>query len=158
MAARSDAEHHYPDEVERGLRAAGVTPVPGTLLEGNRGMSHDSRHWAEDVRTKWTDWTVRMRVEPPGGAPVDTLFTQKVPPVVGNAIASGSRDFLVLLDPADPSRSRIDCLAFRQRARILNEAGMDPAEQLRVLGELHESGQVTDPEFAAQRALIVGEL
>ena len=35
-------------------------------------------------------------------------------------------------------------------------AGADPIEQLKELGQLHESGVLTDEEFAAQKAKLLG--
>jgi hypothetical protein len=35
-------------------------------------------------------------------------------------------------------------------------AGSDPIEQLKELGQLHESGVLTDEEFAAQKAKLLG--
>jgi len=36
-------------------------------------------------------------------------------------------------------------------------AGPDPIEQLKQLGELHQQGILTDEEFAAQKAKILGQ-
>jgi hypothetical protein len=36
-------------------------------------------------------------------------------------------------------------------------AGPDPIEQLKELGQLHEQGILTDEEFAAQKAKILGQ-
>ena len=36
-------------------------------------------------------------------------------------------------------------------------AGPDPIEQLRELGELHQQGVLTDDEFTAQKAKILGQ-
>jgi hypothetical protein len=35
-------------------------------------------------------------------------------------------------------------------------SGSDPIEQLKELGQLHESGVLTDEEFAAQKAKLLG--
>jgi Short C-terminal domain len=36
------------------------------------------------------------------------------------------------------------------------EAGPDPIEQLKQLGQLHQQGVLTDEEFAAQKARLLG--
>ena len=43
---------------------------------------------------------------------------------------------------------------YEQPAQV--EAAPDPIEQLKQLGELHEQGILTDEEFAAQKAKILG--
>ena len=43
-----------------------------------------------------------------------------------------------------------------QQAAPPPAAGPDPIEQLKQLGELHSSGVLTDEEFAAQKAKILG--
>ena len=47
-----------------------------------------------------------------------------------------------------------------RRARVPGAApsacGADPIEQLKQLGELHDQGVMTDEEFAAQKAKLVG--
>jgi hypothetical protein len=162
--AQSAETRHYPDEVERNLRAAGIAPVPGTLLGATRGQGHRHRAsaWGSDSSTRWTDFTLQVRVAPPGAAPFDVVFEQKIPPAVGIAIDGGRRDFSILIDPANPAQPRIDCAAFRKEARQAVEAAWappaDPAERLRALGELHQSGGISDAEFAAQRAEILREL
>jgi hypothetical protein len=43
-----------------------------------------------------------------------------------------------------------------QQAAAPAEAAPDPIEQLKQLGELHTQGVLTDEEFAAQKAKILG--
>jgi hypothetical protein len=44
----------------------------------------------------------------------------------------------------------------QQYAEPAPEAAPDPIEQLKQLGQLHEQGILTDEEFAAQKAKILG--
>lgn len=46
--------------------------------------------------------------------------------------------------------------ADQQQAPAPAAAGADPIEQLKELGQLHESGVLTDEEFAAQKAKLLG--
>jgi hypothetical protein len=48
-----------------------------------------------------------------------------------------------------------DPAAYAQQAPAAAPAA-DPVEQLRELGELHQSGVLTDEEFAAQKAKLLG--
>lgn len=46
--------------------------------------------------------------------------------------------------------------AYEPQAPPPPAAGPDPIEQLRQLGELHQQGVLTDEEFAAQKAKLLG--
>ena len=49
-----------------------------------------------------------------------------------------------------------DAPAYEEQARAPAAAAPDPIEQLKQLGQLHEQGVLTDEEFAAQKAKILG--
>jgi hypothetical protein len=49
-----------------------------------------------------------------------------------------------------------DQAAYEQAPSAPAAAGPDPIEQLKQLGELHQQGVLTDDEFAAQKAKLLG--
>ena len=64
----------------------------------------------------------------------------------------------VTLTPVDTTAPPTEMAAPAQAApqAAPAEAAPDPIAQLKELGELHQSGVLTDEEFAAQKAKILG--
>src|ERR687885_627644 len=100
---------------------------------------------------------IPLEIHPPGGEPyeVNYVFTaarMKAAITVGMEIP-------VKIDPEDPQRIAVQWDA--QQASIAakaNAAAEDPAAKLKKLGDMRDSGLITEEEFAAKKAELLAEM
>ena len=73
-------------------------------------------------------------------------------------LAVGKQSVATLLGTLGPWMRERGIIAGAPQEEPIQTASPDPAERLRKLADLHQSGLLTDEEFAAKRAAIVDKL
>jgi hypothetical protein len=156
-------------DLEKDGKAARATVTEvGKRTSWKTGESTDPEAYA------YESWKVTLRVEPEGEAGFEAKAKIKWPMFQRGDLKVGA-DVPVLYDPDDHSSVIYDPSEPRRLAREHNDpntpagaqpsapaepAGANPLDKLRQvkeLAELHASGALTDEEFAAEKAKILGD-
>ena len=103
-----------------------------------------------------------MTVEVPGLRPYQVVSRVPVPRLMAASFAPG-QTVPVKVDPANPASLTVDMAGFAAAAGAAPAAGaivpsQSPAERLERLAGLRDRGILSESEFAAQKARILGEL
>lgn len=97
------------------------------------------------------DWTV----QPPGTAPYEARSVDAVHASVAPSLVAGAQ-CTVRVDPDDPQTVMFWGTTEAIAGPAAPPAGGDVLERLKQLGELRAQGLITDEEFAARKAEILG--
>jgi hypothetical protein len=155
--------------LEKKLRESGGVCAEATILKRREGASVETTNWKGERNVSF-NWHLTVAVAPPGGEPFQTEFTQRIGGAATGLMQQGLiASIPVIFDPDDHGRMALDQVAWEQRvmspaywtAQQAPIAGAppapeDPIDALTRLADLRDRGVLTDVEFEAQKAKVLG--
>jgi hypothetical protein len=164
------------DRLEKKLREHGRAAPAEILAMRTEGEGTSARaSWSndDDLTTSWFLCRLELRVMPPGEAPFDATVRTRL-----NTWKAKGGTVPVLYDPEDHDKVVVDYQSDARKAMDGGAMGEDPElaaldalekaegtsrtpessrlDQLQQLADLHDRGVLSDVEFAAEKARILG--
>lgn len=155
--------------LEEKLRESGGVCAEATILKKRQGALVESQSFKSASAS--VNWHLTVRVEPSGGEPFETSFTQRIDVTARGLIQNGIvQSIPVIFDPNDHARIALDRNAWNDRLRAqwsratitvgppaaaAPAAASDSIEALTRLADLRDRGVLTDEEFEAQKAKLL---
>ncbi len=157
--------------LEQKLRESGGVCAEATIVKKREGALIESQTWKSASAS--INWHLTVRVEPPGGEPFQTSFTQRIDVTARGLFRGGLvQSIPVIFDPSDHNKIALDRDAWNERLRAQRSGGAttviatptaaaapaatDPIHALSRLADLRDRGVLTDEEFEAQKAKLLG--
>jgi hypothetical protein len=158
------------------LLASGGTRSPATVLSLQRGRESSLTGVPMKLRLRFVTCELTVRVQPEGGAPFETTFTQVLAGDLLGLLRARPDALEAIYDPGRPERIALDVVTYREQLHDANAGvqeqlaawqrsggvagaidaalastpgGLDPLQRLE---GLRASGALTEDEFQAAKA------
>lgn len=158
--------------LENKLRESGGVCAEATILTKREGGYVETSNWKGERHVS-TNWHLTVQVAPPAGEPFQTSFVQRMSGTATGILRAGMMTSIpVIFDPADHDKIALDQPTWEQRMRapgtgpgwtVIQAPGAaaapaaeDPLQALSRLADLRDRGVLTDEEFEAEKAKLLG--
>jgi Short C-terminal domain len=157
--------------LEKKLRESGGVCAEATILKKREGAIVENQNWKGERRMA-ANWHLTVHVAAPGGE-FETSFVQRIDAGATGLLQAGMvQSIPVIFDPNDHKKIALDQEAWGERTRAQSWSGAttaiaaqpaaaapaaeDHLQALSRLADLRDRGVLTDEEFEAQKAKLLG--
>jgi Short C-terminal domain len=156
--------------LEKKLRESGGVCAEATILKKREGAVVENQNWKGE-RNMSANWHLTVHVQAPGGEPFQTSFVQRIGAGATGLLQNGMvQSIPVIFDPSDHKKIALDQVVWGERLRAQSWGGAtavntpaaaapaagDQLQALSRLADLRDRGVLTDEEFEAQKAKLLG--